>query len=966
MGGSRQVWVGLSGWSVFARRVVGLAGALAVLAALAVVQPFVAPASAVGPPTLTVTPALNLADMQLVTATLAGIPSASYVVVVECGPGAGYDACDGSTAVYPTLDATGMATATVQVAAILHPDAGGSIDCRAADPAHPCVVRARAYAQSNALDFSVPVTFDPAGALAPPPTFSIDPATGLSDGQTVTIHGAGFTPGRLVFVRLCRAATTSCEVASGPTAPIGTATAAGVVTATTVLRSVITVDPYERIDCRVAGNCEIRVYTPRSGTASIVAPVTFDPGTGAPTWPTLKLLPATGLVDRQKVLAAGSGYPANSYVSILECAATCRSIGTAQTKADGTFATASVVYASVADGTPGGRTDCRPVAGTCRLAATAYTGTGQDVGLAGLAFDPTAPLAPPPTAVATPSTDLVDAQMITVSGTGFIPAGPNAGVNVAQCATGVGYACQYGGGAGVTVDATGALHGDVQVSTILPGSGADLDCRVVACELQVSQYQGTGEVLHLPLSFDPAAPLAPAASFTVTPSTGLADGQAVHIHASHLRRSSYASVQECRAGSYTQLTPTDCRSLSAYLQPDDQGEADVSLVVDAALSLTVPAPGGFTALDPAGSVAPSTVSVGGTVPVTVPPVVTESYDCRVEAAGCVLVMAVGGNGSSGAQLTSQPISFGPAAAGTRYVDRVFASVDVTRDVVYGSAVFEDGVRRDLHLDMYEPHGDTATQRPVIIYMHGGFFAFGDQGEGATVGDELARRGYVVISVEYRLYNEGGIDAASRYQKAIPAAQHDSQAAIRYMRRHAAELRVGPRAFGAIGYSAGAVTALNLANHADDPGDSGNPGFPSDVLGAVSLSGSHGSVTPHAPPVLMFHGVVDHTVAYQFAVAGCERAKAIGDECTLVSYPNTDHDIYSQYGDWMPQTIAFFNRTVVPGLASADPGTTTTTTSTTVPGSPSTTTTTGPSAADPIVFSTVAAAAAVPATPSFTG
>ncbi len=978
MGGSRAVRGGLSGWSAGLRRVVGIAGALAVLAVLAVVQPFVAPASAVDPPTVVVAPAHDLVDGQFVTTTVSGISSSAYIAVIECGPGEGYDACDRSTFVYPAPDATGTATAVLQVAAVLHPNAGGSVDCRAADPAHPCVVRAQVYRSSTTLNLAAPVTFDPAGVLAPPATFTVDPSTGLTDGQTVAVHGTGFAPERSISVRMCRVGSPACDASSS--APIGTTTAAGVLTGTVVVHSVFTVDPYDRVDCRFAGSCELRAFLPRAGSASIADSVGFARGAASPPFPSLKLLPATGFVDRHKVLAAGGGYPANSYLAISECAIQCHAIGSIQAKADGTFVTAVALDATLFAGPGGARTDCRSVAGTCRLAVSAYASNGSVVGLTGLVFDPTAPLAPPLTATATPSTGLVDAQVVTLTGSGFIPSGPNAGVSVAQCATVVATSCEYGGGPDVAVDAAGELHGTYQVSSILASSrAAPVDCRVTACELQVYEYQGSGEVLHLPLSFDPHGPLAPPPTFTVTPATGLTDGQTVHVQAHHVRRSGYASVQECRAGSYTQLTATDCRSSQyAYLQPDQHGDAEVTLVVDAVLTVTVPAPGG-TGLDgpPSSAVPPTSATSGGTVPVTVPPAVTESYDCRIEPAGCVVALAVGGSSAAAAQLTTQPISFRPANTGTRYLDRVFSQVDVTRGVVYGDAVFEDGMRRDLHLDLYEPHGDTSPQRPVIIYVHGGFFAFGDQSEGATVGEELARRGYVVISVEYRLFTEGGTNSSSRYQKAIPAAQHDAQAAIRFMRRHAAEHRVAPAAFGAIGYSAGAITALNLAYRAEDPGDSGNPGFPSDVRGSVSLSGTPGNMKPNAPPVLMFHGEMDSTVPYKWAVAGCQRAQTIGDECTLVSYPRTDHDIYSQYADWMPQTIAFFDRLVIPALPAVDPDPTTTTTTrsssfttssstSAPPPSPASSATTVPEGVEPMMVSTVAAATAVPATPSFTG
>ena len=61
----------------------------------------------------------------------------------------------------------------------------------------------------------------------------------------------------------------------------------------------------------------------------------------------------------------------------------------------------------------------------------------------------------------------------------------------------------------------------------------------------------------------------------------------------------------------------------------------------------------------------------------------------------------------------------------RYLDEVFENVTITEDVVYGNApdlpfifLFEwNTYDQDLDMDIYEPEGDTETQRPVIIFIH---------------------------------------------------------------------------------------------------------------------------------------------------------------------------------------------------------------------------------------------------------
>ena len=71
---------------------------------------------------------------------------------------------------------------------------------------------------------------------------------------------------------------------------------------------------------------------------------------------------------------------------------------------------------------------------------------------------------------------------------------------------------------------------------------------------------------------------------------------------------------------------------------------------------------------------------------------------------------------------------------------------------------------------------------------------------------------------------------------------------------------------------------------------------------MSLSGVAAGVTAGAPPVSMFHGDNDTTVPYASAVDSCNAAKAIGNRCDFTTYPGIGHDIYSRYGDWMPEDM----------------------------------------------------------------
>src|SRR5690348_13944228 len=60
----------------------------------------------------------------------------------------------------------------------------------------------------------------------------------------------------------------------------------------------------------------------------------------------------------------------------------------------------------------------------------------------------------------------------------------------------------------------------------------------------------------------------------------------------------------------------------------------------------------------------------------------------------------------------------------RYFTEIFSSADSTPNVVYGqdySVLTGSPVLSNLRMDVYEPAGDTAAMRPLIILMHAGSF-----------------------------------------------------------------------------------------------------------------------------------------------------------------------------------------------------------------------------------------------------
>lgn len=258
----------------------------------------------------------------------------------------------------------------------------------------------------------------------------------------------------------------------------------------------------------------------------------------------------------------------------------------------------------------------------------------------------------------------------------------------------------------------------------------------------------------------------------------------------------------------------------------------------------------------------------------------------------------------------------PGGAGTiRYRDPVFANTTQTSNLQYGSAPDSNGHPVALMLDLYQPTGDVVTARPAIVFVHGGGYCCGDKGGGpsADLAQRFAHLGYVTVSINYRLLAPNGCSAGSGVSSvctaAAVAAEHDAQAAVRWLRANATTYRIDPRRIGIGGDSAGAITATLTGTDAEDPGTSGNPGPSSVVQAFMSLSGgSPGGAFagPGDAPGLLFSGTADPIVPYVWSVQTAANLLNNGVGAFLESFPGAGHDPYAQFqSQIVTQTDYFF-------------------------------------------------------------
>jgi acetyl esterase/lipase len=254
-------------------------------------------------------------------------------------------------------------------------------------------------------------------------------------------------------------------------------------------------------------------------------------------------------------------------------------------------------------------------------------------------------------------------------------------------------------------------------------------------------------------------------------------------------------------------------------------------------------------------------------------------------------------------------------------------IAATFDVVYKTV---PGYR-PLTLDVYGPAQPGGPSRPLVVYVHGGNWvggsarSVGSFPDGPKVFAELAARGYVVASVDYRL------SAEARF----PAAEQDVKSAIRWLKANAAAWGVDPARVAVWGGSAGgelaALAAATCGPTALEPPPARGQGEvqPSDCVQAavlwyplvdiLALDQAHGggadtvegrylgcalkdcapglaaaanpitylSASP-APPTLIVQGTADRLVPFQQSQTLQAALQAKGGRADLMLVPDVDH------------------------------------------------------------------------------
>jgi acetyl esterase/lipase len=185
------------------------------------------------------------------------------------------------------------------------------------------------------------------------------------------------------------------------------------------------------------------------------------------------------------------------------------------------------------------------------------------------------------------------------------------------------------------------------------------------------------------------------------------------------------------------------------------------------------------------------------------------------------------------------------------------------DIVFAE---HDGVK--LPGDFYAPKG--LDKAPVLVAVHGGGWQVGDRKFYSNWAPYLARNGYAVFAIEYRLMKPG--------VKTYPGAVYDTKAAVQYVRANARELGIDPERIGMVGDSAGAHLSALVALAGEDPAFSGE-----------YRSDPNASVPAKVKVVVGFYGVYDMLAQWEHDLLARPRDNI--SEKFLGAAPHTNRRIF---------------------------------------------------------------------------
>ena len=164
--------------------------------------------------------------------------------------------------------------------------------------------------------------------------------------------------------------------------------------------------------------------------------------------------------------------------------------------------------------------------------------------------------------------------------------------------------------------------------------------------------------------------------------------------------------------------------------------------------------------------------------------------------------------------------------------RITQDYQVERDISFGDEQWQT-------LDVYRP-SEQIEDAPVIIFIYGGGWSWGDKSMYDFAADAFVRKGYVVVVPDYIKYPEGR----------FPQFIEDGASALAWTKNNIANYSGDPNLLFLSGHSAGAHTAALLVS--DEKYLAKHSMSPNDIVAMAGIAGPY-TFTPKDPQYVTTFG-----------------------------------------------------------------------------------------------------------------
>jgi dipeptidyl aminopeptidase/acylaminoacyl peptidase len=262
----------------------------------------------------------------------------------------------------------------------------------------------------------------------------------------------------------------------------------------------------------------------------------------------------------------------------------------------------------------------------------------------------------------------------------------------------------------------------------------------------------------------------------------------------------------------------------------------------------------------------------------------------------------------------QTITYSQPGMLAKYRDKIYP-VEINTNISYYMNDNASVKNKYYLFDLFQPKQDSAGLRPLIIWMHGGGFKYGNKKTGGIPlwCKEFSQRGYVCAAINYRLSKKKPLRKFPDLVEGCLEATEDLQKAISYFKQNRDRYKIDTTKIIVAGNSAGAITGLQAVY--SSPYEMmkliNKPGYdslskihnPSGICAVINFWGALFNsdwLKNEKIPIVSVHGEKDKIVKFdrQGPVNGSlaihRSADSMGIPNSLKSFPGYGHELQRHF------------------------------------------------------------------------